>query len=75
MMISRLLRPAYLSATNVFALLPLLPVSDRDKDMEILTLRHQITLLERQLGDPTSADAIVSKASSTSTGMPLNRHG
>jgi len=36
--------------TNVFALLRLLPVSDRDKDMEILALRHQITVLERQLG-------------------------
>jgi hypothetical protein len=27
-----------------------LPVSDRDKDVEILALRHQITVLERQLG-------------------------
>jgi transposase InsO family protein len=35
--------------TNVFALLRLLPVSDRDKDVEILALRHQITVLERQL--------------------------
>jgi hypothetical protein len=25
-------------------------VSDRDKDVEILALRHQITVLERQLG-------------------------
>jgi len=30
--------------------LRLLPVSDRGKDMEILALRHQITVLERQLG-------------------------
>jgi putative transposase len=44
-----LLRLAYLSVTNVFALLRLLPVSDRDKDVEILALRHQITVLERQL--------------------------
>ena len=30
-------------------LLRLLPVSDRDKDAEILALRHQITVLERHL--------------------------
>src|SRR5690242_8814339 len=35
---------------NVFALLRLLPMSDRDKEVEILALRHQITVLERQLG-------------------------
>ncbi len=45
-----LLRLAYLSVTNVFALLRLLPVGDRDKDIEILVLRHQITVLQRQLG-------------------------
>ncbi|KAK1179707.1 helix-turn-helix domain-containing protein [Streptomyces sp. NBS 14/10] len=44
-----LLRLAYLSVTNVFALLRLLPMSDRNKDAEILALRHQITVLERQL--------------------------
>lgn len=45
-----LLRLAYLGVTNVFALLRLLPMSDRDKDAEILALRHQIMVLERQLG-------------------------
>jgi putative transposase len=45
-----LLRLAYLSVTNAFALLRLLAVSDRDKDVEILALRHQIAVLERQLG-------------------------
>ncbi|MEU4746576.1 helix-turn-helix domain-containing protein, partial [Actinosynnema sp. NPDC023658] len=35
---------------NAFALLRLLPMSDRDKDVEILALRHRITVLERQLG-------------------------
>jgi putative transposase len=45
-----LLRLAYIGMTNVLALLRLLPVSDRDKDAEILALRHQITVLERQLG-------------------------
>ncbi|MBB5960718.1 hypothetical protein FHS29_007346 [Saccharothrix tamanrassetensis] len=46
-----LLRLAYLAVTNAFVLLRLLPMSDRDKDTEILALRHQITLLERQLGN------------------------
>jgi hypothetical protein len=44
------LRLAYLGVPNAFALLRLLPMSDRDKDVEILALRHQITVLERQLG-------------------------
>jgi putative transposase len=45
-----LLRLAYLTVTNAFAVLRLLPMSDRDKDAEILALRHQLTVLERQLG-------------------------
>jgi hypothetical protein len=46
-----LLRLAYLGVTNPFAMLRLLPMSDRDKDTEILALRHRITVLQRQLGD------------------------
>ncbi|MEU6265560.1 helix-turn-helix domain-containing protein [Saccharopolyspora shandongensis] len=45
-----LLRLAYLGVTNTFAMLRLLPMSDRAKDAEILALRHQITVVERQLG-------------------------
>jgi putative transposase len=45
-----LLRLAYLGVTNAFALLRLLPMSDRDKDAEILALRHQLAVLQRQLG-------------------------
>jgi hypothetical protein len=45
-----LLRLAYLGVANMFALLRLLPASDRDKIVEILALRHQIMVLERQLG-------------------------
>ncbi len=45
-----LFRLAYLSVTNAFAALRLLPISDRGKDVEILALRHQLTVLERQLG-------------------------
>ncbi|MFJ9847672.1 integrase core domain-containing protein [Kitasatospora sp. NPDC101155] len=44
-----LLRLAYLGVTNAFALLRLLPMSDGEKDVEILALRHQIVVLERQL--------------------------
>ena len=44
-----LLKLAYLGMTNTFALLRLLPMSDREKDIEIVALRHQITVLERQL--------------------------
>lgn len=48
-----LLRLAYLGVSNAFALLRLLrllPVSDREKDAEILALRHQLSILQRQLG-------------------------
>jgi transposase len=45
-----LLRLAYLAVTNAFAVLRLLPLGDRDKDVEILASRHQISVLERQLG-------------------------
>ncbi|MFI9552774.1 helix-turn-helix domain-containing protein [Nonomuraea endophytica] len=48
-----LLRLAYLTVTNTFAALRLLPLGDRDKDVGILALRHQITVLERQLGADT----------------------
>jgi hypothetical protein len=44
-----LFRLAYLGVTNTLALLRLLPMSDRDKDAEILALRHQVMVLERQL--------------------------
>ncbi len=44
-----LLRLAYLGITNAFALLRLLRGSDRDKDAEILALRHQLAMLHRQL--------------------------
>ncbi|MCX5536545.1 hypothetical protein OG785_39030 [Streptomyces sp. NBC_00006] len=34
----------------MFAALRLLPMSDRDKDAEILALRHQPAVLQQQLG-------------------------
>jgi putative transposase len=51
-----LLRLAYLAATNAFALLRLLPMSDHDKDIEILALRHQLLVLQRQVGKPAFTD-------------------
>jgi hypothetical protein len=45
-----LLRLVCLAVTKAFAALRLLSMSARDKDIEILALRHQITVLERQLG-------------------------
>jgi putative transposase len=45
-----LLRLAYLTVSNAFAMLRLLPMSDREKDAEILALRHQLAVLQRQLG-------------------------
>jgi putative transposase len=50
-MVDVLLRLAYLGVTNAFAMLRLLPLSDHDKDVEILALRHQVTVLQRQLGE------------------------
>jgi hypothetical protein len=46
-----LARFAYLAVAQAFAVLRLLPMTDRDKTIEILALRHQLTVLQRQLGD------------------------
>jgi hypothetical protein len=47
-----LLRLPYLALTSVFAFIRLLPMSDTDKDIEILTLRHQLAVLQRQTDKP-----------------------
>ena len=47
-----MLRLAYLALTNTFALIRMLPVSDRDKDAEFLALRHQLAVLQRKAGKP-----------------------
>ena len=44
------MRLACLTVVNAFAVLGLLLASDRDEDTEILVLRHQVAVLERQLG-------------------------
>jgi putative transposase len=57
-----LLRLAYLGVTNAFAMLRLLPMSDRDKDADVLALRHQIMVLERQLGErKVRFDAVIGR--------------
>jgi hypothetical protein len=47
-----LLRLSYLALTNVFAFIRLLPMSDVDKNVEILALRHQLAILQRQIDRP-----------------------
>ena len=68
-----LLRLAYLGVTNVFALLRLLPRSDHDKDTEILILRHQIAVLQRQLGDQRVRFRPADRALLTALLRPLPR--
>lgn len=51
-----LLRLACLAATNIFTLLRLLPMSDREKDVEILALRHQLLVLQGQVAKPAFTD-------------------
>ncbi|MFC0541931.1 hypothetical protein [Kutzneria chonburiensis] len=46
-----LVRFAYLAVPHAFAARRLLPMTNREKDIEILALRHQLTVLRRQLGD------------------------
>ncbi|MFF1688008.1 MULTISPECIES: integrase [unclassified Streptomyces] len=68
-----LLRLAYLAATNTFALLRLLPMSDRDKDTEILALRHQLLVLQRQVGKPTFADTDGAVLAGLLHHLPMNK--
>src|SRR5690349_18585713 len=46
-----LVRFAYLAVSHTFAALWLLRMAEREKDVEILALRHQLAVLRRQLGD------------------------
>jgi hypothetical protein len=47
-----LLRLPYLALTSVFTFIRLLPMSDSDKNVEILALRHQLAILQRQIDRP-----------------------
>ncbi|MEU6323948.1 hypothetical protein [Streptomyces sp. NPDC047009] len=52
MMISLLLRLAPLAVTNTFSLICLLPMSEREKEIELLVLRHQLTILQHHAAKP-----------------------
>ncbi|MCW2641256.1 MAG: hypothetical protein JWP76_3562, partial [Dactylosporangium sp.] len=47
-----LLRLLYLALTGVFSLIRLISMTDSDKNVEILTLRHQLAILQRQIDKP-----------------------
>jgi putative transposase len=47
-----LLRLPYLALMSVFTFIRLLPMSGSDKNIEILTLRHQLAILQRQIDKP-----------------------
>ncbi|GAA2062863.1 hypothetical protein GCM10009839_87600 [Catenulispora yoronensis] len=68
-----LLRLTYLAVTNAFAALRLLPMSDRDKDVEILALRHQLAVLQRQLGPARVTFTPADRAFLAALLQPLSR--
>jgi len=47
-----LLRLLYLTVSTVFTFVRLVPMSDREKDLEILALRHQVAVLQRTVDRP-----------------------
>jgi putative transposase len=68
-----LLRLTYLAVTNTFALLRMLPMSDREKEIEILALRHQLLVLQRQVGKPAFTDADRAVLAGLLHGLPTDR--
>jgi hypothetical protein len=67
-----LLRLAYFVVTNTVTLLRVLPMSDRDKDIEILALRHQLLILQRQVGTPTFTPQTACCSPASCTGCPAS---
>jgi putative transposase len=47
-----LLRLSYLAVSSMFTVIRLLPMSGTEKDIEILALRHQLAILQRQMDTP-----------------------
>jgi putative transposase len=70
-----LLRLSYLALTNVFAFVRLLPVSSVDKDVEILALRHQLAVLQRQVDRPRLAPPTGHSSPLSCTDYPGRRCG
>ncbi len=56
-----LLRLSYLAVSSVFTVMRLLPVNGTDKDIQILALRHQLVILQRQTDRPrlTGTDRVL----------------
>jgi transposase len=67
------LRLPYLALTGVFAALRLLPMTDTDKDIEILALRHQLAVLQRQVGKPRLTPANRAFLAALLHGLPRSR--
>lgn len=70
-----LLRLSYLALTNVFAFVRLLPMSDVDKDVEILALRRQLAVLQRQIDRPASPRPTGHSSPPSCTDCPARRCG
>jgi hypothetical protein len=76
-MIAARARSLRVSVAYAFALLRLPPMTDHEKDAEILALRHQLGVLQRQLGDQHPrlqlADRAVSHGN-VGAAVPVPRH-
>jgi hypothetical protein len=68
-----LVRFAHLAVSHAFAALWLLRMTDRDKDVEILALRHQLAVLQRQLGDQRLRLRLEDRALLAALLVPLGR--
>ena len=68
-----LVRLTYLAVSNAFTALRLLPKSNRGKHIEILSLRHQIIVLQRQLAGARPAFEAADRAFLTALLAPLAR--